>query len=72
MDWDDAMSGQPIQTAVQAAPSSQVPKLLLNFMRRIMGLPPGRAYALTLWIPEDEDSEPVWTLKDLGKIENQR
>jgi hypothetical protein len=46
--------------------------MLANLLRRIMGLPRGYAYALTLWIPEDESSEPVWTLKDLGKIENQR
>jgi len=49
-----------------------VPRILLNLIRRIAGLPPGHAYAITLWMPEDASSEPVWTLKELGKIENQR
>lgn len=68
MDWDDEMNSRQLETV--AVP--QVPKILANFMRRVMGLPAGRAYALTLWMPEDEDSEPVWTVKDLGKIENKR
>lgn len=50
----------------------KIPTRLVRFLRRVMALKPGQAYALTLWIPEAPDSEPVWSVNNLGKIENQR
>lgn len=67
------MLARPLAPTEQPTESTlTIPKLLQRFMQRIMGLQPGRAYALTLWMPEDTSSEPVWSVKDLGKIENQR
>lgn len=62
----------PQQAEQLATPEQVVPAKWVRFLRRVMALPPGHAYALTLWVPEDGQSEPVWSVSNLGKIENQR
>lgn len=52
--------------------SSDIPALWLRFVYRVAQLQRGQAYALTIFVPEDKGSEPVWAIKPIGKIENQR
>lgn len=53
-------------------PAGGVSLRLANFLKRIQALPRGHSYAITLWVPDDCKSEPVWSISNLGRIENDR
>lgn len=48
-----------------------IPPRLVKLAKRLAMLRNGQAYSITVWMPEDRNSEPVWSIRDLGKVENE-
>ena len=74
----ETVIAQRAQSAIYAQKSetlllagSGVSPRLLKFLKRVQALPRGKSYGITIWIPEDADSEPVWAILDLGRVENE-
>lgn len=49
-----------------------IPEDLRKLMLRLAQLERGRAYSVTILVPESNADEPVWSVLPLGKIENLR
>lgn len=65
------MSETGVAYQVNINNTTDVPRDLFNFWRRVLKLPRGRVYNLLIRIPEKHDKPITWTFLGDGKEENE-
>lgn len=53
-------------------PQIYIPRRWYNFLSRVARMEEGKAYTIIVIMPKCADAEPIWVVREDGKVENQR